>query len=103
MKFGSTKAALGAMLKLKARKAADIEQTIREVEGMASELDRLIKAEEDLAKSASQRRDNLRASAAGLKAKLEEAECERDDALEQLNRADVPALTQARVARPRSA
>jgi hypothetical protein len=42
------------------------------------------------AKSASQRRDNLRASADGLKAKLEAALRERDDALEQVARADSP-------------
>ncbi len=78
----------------KARKVADLEHMIREFDGMASDLDRQIKAEEDrtgvrdpahfaystFAKSASQRRDNLRASADGLKAKLEAALRERDDA-----------------------
>ena len=77
---------------------------IREFDGMASDLDRQIKAEEDrtgvrdpahfaystFAKSASQRRDNLRASADGLKAKLEAALRERDEALEQVARADSP-------------
>jgi hypothetical protein len=89
----------------KARKVADLEHMIREFEGMASDLDRQIKAEEDrtgikdpahfaystFAKSASQRRDNLRASADGLKVKLEAAQRERDDALEQAARADTPA------------
>jgi hypothetical protein len=89
----------------KARKVADLEHMIREFEGMASDLDRQIKAEEDrtgvkdpahfaystFAKSASQRRDNLRASADGLKTKLEAAQRERDDALEQATRADTPA------------
>jgi len=42
------------------------------------------------AKSASQRRDNLRTSADGLKAKLEGAQRERDEALEQVSRADTP-------------
>ncbi len=88
----------------KARKVADLEHMIREFEGMASDLDRQIKAEEErtgvkdpahfsystFAKSASQRRDNLRASADGLKPKLEAALRERDDALEQIARADTP-------------
>jgi flagellar FliJ protein len=88
----------------KARKVADLEHMIREFENMATDLDRQIKAEEDrtgikdpahfaystFAKSASQRRDNLRTSADGLKAKLEAAQRERDDALEQVSRADTP-------------
>lgn len=88
----------------KARKVADLEHMIREFEGMAADLDRQIKAEEDrtgvkdpahfaystFAKSASQRRDNLRASADGLKPKLESALRERDDAMEQVARADTP-------------
>jgi flagellar FliJ protein len=86
------------------RKVADLEHMIREFDGMASDLDRQIKAEEDrtgvrdpahfsystFAKSASQRRDNLRASADGLKAKLEVALRERDEAVEQVARADSP-------------
>jgi hypothetical protein len=89
----------------KARKVADLEHMIREFENMAADLDRQIKAEEDrtgikdpahfaystFAKSASQRRDNLCASADGLKAKLEAAQRERDEALEQVARADTPA------------
>ncbi len=89
----------------KARKVADIEHMIRDFEGMAADLDRQIKAEEDrtgikdpahfaystFAKSASHRRDNLRASADGLKVKLETAQRERDEALEQAARADTPA------------
>jgi flagellar protein FliJ len=88
----------------KARKVADLEHMIREFENMAADLDRQIKAEEDrtgvkdpahfaystFAKSASQRRDNLRTSADGLKAKLEAAQRERDEALEQVSRADTP-------------
>jgi flagellar FliJ protein len=88
----------------KARKVADLEHMIREFEGMANDLDRQIKAEEDrtgirdaahfaystFAKSASQRRDNLRASVDGLKTKLESALRDRDDALEQVARADAP-------------
>jgi len=88
----------------KARKVADLEHMIREFENMAADLDRQIKAEEDrtgikdpahfaystFAKSASQRRDNLRTSADGLKAKLEGAQRERDEALEQVSRADTP-------------
>ena len=89
----------------KSRKVADIEHMIREFEGMSTDLDRQIKAEEDrtgikdpahfaystFAKSASQRRDNLRASADGLKLKLEAALRERDEAMEQAARADTPA------------
>jgi flagellar protein FliJ len=88
----------------KAHKVADLEHMIREFENMASDLDRQIKAEEDrtgikdpahfaystFAKSASQRRDNLRTSVDGLKAKLEVAQRERDEALEQVSRADTP-------------
>src|SRR6187549_681125 len=88
----------------KARKVADLEHMIREFDGMASDLDRQIKAEEDrtgvrdpahfaystFAKSASQRRDNLRTSADGLRAKLDAALRERDEALEQIARADSP-------------
>ena len=88
----------------KARKVADLEHMIREFENRAADLDRQIKAEEDrtgikdpahfaystFAKSASQRRDNLRTSADGLKAKLEGAQRERDEALEQVSRADTP-------------
>lgn len=81
----------------KARKAADLEHMIREFETIASDLDRQIQAEEDrsgvrdpahfaystFAKSASLRRDNLRASVAGLRDKLQAAQRERDEALEQ--------------------
>jgi flagellar protein FliJ len=88
----------------KTRKVADLEHMIREFENMAADLDRQIKAEEHrtgvkdpahfaystFAKSASQRRDNLRTSADGLKAKLEAAQRERDEALEQVSRADTP-------------
>jgi len=89
----------------KARKVAELEHMIRDFEGMASDLDRQVKAEEErtgvkdpahfaystFARSAGQRRDNLRASVGGLMAKLEAAQSERDDALEQLARADAPA------------
>jgi flagellar FliJ protein len=82
----------------KARKVADLEQMIREFETIASDLDRQIQAEEDrtgvkdakhfaystFAKSASQRRDNLRASIAGLRHKLEAAQQDFDEAKQQL-------------------
>jgi hypothetical protein len=88
----------------KARKVADLEHMIREFENMAVDLDRQIRAEEDrtgvkdpahfsystFAKSASQRRDNLRTSVEGLRQKLEVAQRERDEALEQVTRADTP-------------
>ncbi len=81
----------------KARKAADLEHMIREFEAIASDLDRQIQVEEDrsgvrdpshfaystFAKSASQRRDNLRASIAGLREKLDAAVKERDEAVEE--------------------
>lgn len=84
----------------KARKAADLEMMIREFETMAADLDRQIHAEEDrtgikdpkhyaystFAKSAVQRRDNLLASAAELRAKFEAALKERDEAEEQFTR-----------------
>jgi len=86
----------------KARKVADLEMMIRDFETMASDLDRQIRAEEDrtgvrdiahfaystFAKSAAQRRDNLRSSANELKAKLEAAQQERDAAAADLSRSD---------------
>ena len=89
----------------KARKVADLEHMIREFEHGAADLDRQIRAEEDrtrikdpahfaystFAKSASLRRDNLRTSADGLKAKLEAAKRERDEALERFNCPDMAA------------
>ncbi len=89
----------------KARKVAELEHMIREFKGMARCLDRQVKAEEDrteakdhthfaystFATSASQRRDNLRASVAGLMAELKVAQHERDKALEQMARTDTPA------------
>ncbi|MDQ8700151.1 flagellar export protein FliJ [Hyphomicrobium sp. LHD-15] len=85
----------------RARKVADLEQMIREFETIASDLDRQIQAEEDrtgvkdakhfaystFAKSASQRRDNLRASIAGLRLKLDAAQQDFDEAQQQLSRA----------------
>jgi len=83
----------------KARKAADLERMIGELECMAADLDRQIEAEEELAgvkdpqdlaystfaKSAILRRDNLRASIAELHVNLKAALRERDEAREQLN------------------
>jgi hypothetical protein len=88
----------------KARKVADLEQMIHEFETMAHDLDRQIQAEEDrtgikdpthfaystFAKSAGQRRDNLRASIGELKGRLEVAQKERDEAIEQLARVSAP-------------
>ncbi len=95
------------------RKVADLEQMIREFETIAGDLDRQIQAEEDrtgvkdpkhfsystFAKSAAQRRDNLRASIGELRAKLESAQQELDAAKQQLARytADQP----REVSRPR--
>lgn len=86
----------------KARIVDELEHTIHAFEGLANDLDRQVKAEEDrtgvkdpahvnystFARSARQRRDNLCASVAGLRAKLEAVQRERDDALEQLARVD---------------
>jgi flagellar FliJ protein len=80
----------------KARNIADLEHVVRALEGMASDLDRQIKAEEartgvndpahlaysTFAKSASQRRNNLRASAEVLMVELEKVQREDDKALE---------------------
>lgn len=85
----------------KQRKVQDLEQMINEFEQVATDLDRQIKAEEErtgirdsahfaystFARSAAQRRDNLKASAAGLKPRLEEAMRERDEFIEHMTRA----------------
>lgn len=92
----------------KARKVADLEQMVHEFETMASDLDRQIQAEEDrtgikdpghyaystFAKSASQRRDNLRASIGELMTRLEAARRESDEAAEQLARASATDMRQ---------
>ncbi len=84
----------------KGRKVEELERIIREFDLMAADLDRQIQAEEDrtgirdpghfsystFAKSASQRRDNLRTSTEGLRDQLATALRERDDANEQLAR-----------------
>lgn len=97
----------------KARKVSDLEHMIREFENIASDLDRQIHAEEDrtgvkdtkhfaystFAKSATLRRDNLRASIAELRVKLDAAQQEFDGAKQQLERA---ATDQPReISRPR--
>lgn len=98
------------------RKVANLESMIRDFQIMAADLDRQIQAEEDrtgvrdrthfaystFAKSAAQRRDNLRASAAELTAKLELALKARDDAVEQLAQAStIDPREQLRLRRPR--
>lgn len=99
----------------KARKVAELEQMIREFEGVAMDLDRQVKAEEErtgvrdpahfaystFAKSAAQRRDNLRASAAELRLKLELAIKDRDEAAAELSRAAAPESREAVRPRPR--
>ena len=88
-----------------ARKIAILERLIREFEDGVSDLDRQMKAEENrsgildpadvaystFAKSLRERCDKLRLSVDALRVGLEVAQRERDDALEQLNRADAPA------------
>lgn len=84
----------------KARKVASLEAMIRDFETMASELSRQIGAEEErtgikdpahfaystFAKAAAQRRDNLMVSVADLKAKLEAAKRDHEDAASELNK-----------------
>lgn len=84
----------------KARKVADLEYMIREFEQMALDLERQIQTEEErtgikdpahfaystFAKSAAQRRDNLKASVVDLQVKLDNAVRERDEAQVELNR-----------------
>lgn len=80
------------------RKVADIESMIHEFELMASDLDRQISSEEErtgvrddahfaystFARAAAQRRNNLRASVANLREKLELAVAVRDEAMAEL-------------------
>lgn len=86
----------------KARRVAELQYMIRDFEQLAADLERQIAAEEDrtgvkdiqhfaystFAKAAMQRRDNLRSSAAELRAKLEAAEKDHDEARAQLARYD---------------
>jgi len=83
----------------KRRKVADIESMIHEFEQMAADLDRQIASEEErtgvrddahfaystFARAAAQRRDNLRASVANLREKLELAVAVRDEAMAELD------------------
>ena len=94
----------------KARKLADLEQMIREFENIAYDLERQVHAEEErtgikdpkhfsystFAKSAAQRRDNLRASILELKGRLEAAQAEVEAAKGELERAtqDAPRDTE---------
>ena len=82
----------------KRRKVADLESMIHEFEQMAADLDRQIATEEErtgvrneahfaystFARAAAQRRNNLRASVADLREKLELAVAVRDEALAEL-------------------
>lgn len=84
----------------KARKVGDLEQMIREFENISIDLDRQIHAEEDrtgvkdpthfaystFAKSAAQRRDNLKSSILELRGRLEAAQHDYDEAQQQLAR-----------------
>jgi hypothetical protein len=83
----------------KQRKVADIEAMINEFEQMAADLERQIVSEEErtgvrneahfaystFARAAAQRRDNLRASVADLRAKHESAVAVRNEALAELD------------------
>jgi flagellar protein FliJ len=85
----------------KRRKVADIESMIQEFEQMAADLDRQIASEEErtgvrdeahfaystFARAAAQRRDNLRASVANLREKLEFAVAVRNEAIAELESA----------------
>ena len=86
----------------KRRKVTSIEVMIRDFEQMALDLDRQITAEEErsgvkdpahyaypmFAKAARQRRDNLVTSVADLKAKLDVALREQEDALGELRKVE---------------
>ena len=86
----------------KARRVDELQYMIRDFEQLAADLERQIAAEEDrtgvrdishfaystFAKAAMQRRDNLMSSAAELRAKLESAEKDHDEARAQLARYD---------------
>jgi flagellar FliJ protein len=88
----------------KARKVAGMEQMIRDFEMMVGDLDRQIQAEEDrtgvrdpmhfaystFAKSAANRRTNLRQSIDNLRLQLDAAVKERDEVLADLSRNDEP-------------
>lgn len=98
------------------KKVANLEFMIRDFQAMAADLDRQIQAEEErtgnkdsahfaystFAKSAAQRRNNLRASAAELAVKLEAALKSRDDAIQQLSQASMPAPREDQRLRRRS-
>lgn len=85
----------------KSRNVLDLEAMIRDFEAMAHDLQRQIQAEEDrtgvkdpahfsystFAKSAGQRLSNLETSISGLREKLDAAVKDRDDALEQADKA----------------
>jgi flagellar protein FliJ len=85
----------------KRRKVADIEYMIHEFEQMSVDLERQITSEEErtgvrdeqhfaystFARAAAQRRNNLRASVANLREKLEHAIAVRDNALAELEAA----------------
>jgi flagellar FliJ protein len=85
----------------KRRKVADIEYMIQEFEQMSADLERQIASEEErtgvrdeqhfaystFARAAAQRRDNLRASVANLREKLELAVAVRDEATAELEAA----------------
>lgn len=84
----------------KARKVASLEAMIRDFETMVSDLTRQIAAEEErtsikdpahfaystFAKAAAQRRDNLGASIADLKMKLDVAKRDHEDAASELTK-----------------
>lgn len=88
------------MVDEKTRKVEDLERMIREFDAMAADLDRQIQAEEDrtgirdkshfsystYAKSAAQRRDNLRTSNDAMRDQLADAIRERDEAAEAFAR-----------------
>ncbi len=92
----------------KGRKAADLEVMIRDFEVMAADLDRQIATEEErtgvrdrvhfaystFAKAAALRRDNIVTSVADLRAKLDGARREHEDALAELKRVEAMDVTE---------
>lgn len=101
-------------LDAKVRKVEDLEQMIREFEGMAIDLDRQIQVEEErtgirdrnhfpystFARSALQRRDNLSASIGDLRDKLAAAVAERNAASSDFEDADAILQATERRSRP---
>jgi len=101
----------------KARKVASLEAMIMDFEMMAADLARQIGAEEErtgvkdpahfsystFAKAAAQRRDNLLTSIADLRAKLDLAKRDQEEAASELSKLEPAEDRQLRISDPRAA